>query len=793
MPTEHNTTPRATLVGVIVMLWSIAARVLTSHDPFPGWSGDPFAVPTPILGVTPAISILHDGVLLAAAVLVFVGEHRRGIRPPAWETVLAALGVGGASMHALVWHAGEPQHVLTASAWIAAMTAGLAARTAAHDPLARRLLVAGLVALVAPIAIKGLAQVYIEHPAMMEAFRRDRDAIIASHGWTPDSAMARAYVRRLSQPEATGWFGMANIVATVGAAGFTFGLGLLAQVWRTSASNRAGGIVGAVALLLVSIAAVVLAGSKGGYAAALLGAVLVGVGVFAGRLSGAGVVRLTRFLGMGVVVLVLTAVAVRGLVGTRVGELSVLFRAFYLQGAASVYLSEPVWGVGPGGFKSAYALLKNPLSPEDVSSPHNVLFEFAATLGLFGVAWAALWLAWVRQTGRAILRTNEQAVQEAGWLPRHEVGVVAVAILFATVAASLLEQPLASPETALVRVGGAGLAVVFAGVALAHLRGAGGLHTPVAAAALVVAAHSLIELTPTAHGSTAWVMAIVGASTAGLGTARRLPGHGLRRGLADALPVAVSGGALLAVLVPLDRVWGWERCLRAAYARAEVIAEITSSVRDARRPGSGESMDAVVERVRGALVEGGMAFGPVTPQTLPDAIRRLRESAMLGAASELDRAAAIMPDDLATQRAGAQVQLMMAAEPRGPDSNLSPQSVILAKFLPALPVGQEVGAPGFAAWRAGVQEAAFALDGNADRWQSAAALWAAACLEAPHSVFYPMQAARAYERCGQRAIAARYAKEALGNHEKARLDPTQGLTESQLAEMRRVAAGEPRP
>src|SRR5690606_14992553 len=93
------------------------------------------------------------------------------------------------------------------------------------------------------------------------------------------------------------------------------------------------------------------------------------------------------------VILPLAAIALRGLLGERLGELSLLFRSFYLRGAIAIIADHPLLGVGPAGFKDAYMLAKPAIAPEDVTSAHSVLFDLGATLGLAGLAWIAL-LAW---------------------------------------------------------------------------------------------------------------------------------------------------------------------------------------------------------------------------------------------------------------------------------------------------------------------------------------------------------------------------------------------------------------
>ncbi len=108
---------------------------------------------------------------------------------------------------------------------------------------------------------------------MLETFRADRGAVLPAQGWTPDSPMAKAFERRLSQAEASGYFGMANVLATLGAAGIAMALSLRAAAYART-SPVAKPTPSSLAVWAVIASAVVLvyyAGAKGGFAAAGLG------------------------------------------------------------------------------------------------------------------------------------------------------------------------------------------------------------------------------------------------------------------------------------------------------------------------------------------------------------------------------------------------------------------------------------------------------------------------------------------------------------------------------------------
>src|SRR5690606_35332276 len=130
--------------------------------------------------------------------------------------------------------------------------------------------------------------------------------------------------------------------------------------------------------------------SKGGLEALGLGVVVVGAQVWMHRRGSRRQARAAGWLMPGAVAAPIVAVVVRGLIGERLGERSLLFRWFYWQGASRIATDHPVAGVGPAGFQEAYLSARPPLSVEEVTSPHGLPFDWWATLGLFGLAWVGL-------------------------------------------------------------------------------------------------------------------------------------------------------------------------------------------------------------------------------------------------------------------------------------------------------------------------------------------------------------------------------------------------------------------
>ncbi len=82
--------------------------------------------------------------------------------------------------------------------------------------------------------------------------------------------------------------------------------------------------------------------------------------------------------------------------GNLVLDTSLAVRGWHLETAKILWVKEPIIGAGPGGFQEKYMVHKNPLSPENVADPHNIIASWIASLGLGGIAWSLLliWMVW---------------------------------------------------------------------------------------------------------------------------------------------------------------------------------------------------------------------------------------------------------------------------------------------------------------------------------------------------------------------------------------------------------------
>lgn len=410
------TSPRPTASGWTLsaatgILACLAIKSLVNVQVIPFWGGtDPMREAVIDVGLKPSqVMILDAVVLLCAAVLIALGK---GASSRLWMLAAGASVVAsGWIVHGVTRGAHDPtifEQEMMASSWISGLAAMLGLWRGAAQAGVRWLGVSVFSGLCLALVMKGGLQIFIEHPQMVQNFKANREAIFAANGWLSDSAAARGYERRIMQAEASGFTGFSNVTASFLLAGLAGLSGLMLALVLglksrliTSRSDRTSRwrvwvmMVAAVACGL----GVVWTGSKAGQLLAIVGTAVSLLSVWWLRrvhLAHEAKQPRTRLINLGQKVMlvmpiglslaVVLGVVVRGLIGERIGELSVLFRWHYLIGAGRAFAREPIFGTGIDGFQGAYAQVKVPFSPEDVSSPHFQIAEWIAVLGVGGLA-----------------------------------------------------------------------------------------------------------------------------------------------------------------------------------------------------------------------------------------------------------------------------------------------------------------------------------------------------------------------------------------------------------------------
>jgi hypothetical protein len=781
------------------MLAGAAARGLTPYTDLPYWDMDPMIVGAPLVGIGPGGSLVFDSILLAAAGMALLGEWLAGRRILWRPCVLAAIGLVAVAWHGWIDEGGSLGDRRVGAAWGAAVACGVAALHLGREARFRRVMLATLAGLVVVLAVKGAQQVLIEHPRTVEEYRRNRAAFLEAQGWAPESTNARSYERRLEQSEASGWYGLANVYASLAAAGVAAGFGLLGG-WV--ARRRAGGdagtrAVGPVVLTTVglgaAIAGVALAGAKGGYLSAMVGiactatAAAVGLGVRPfGRVT--RVEAAAGVAAVGAIALPIGLVVVRGMLGEGAGLLSLLYRWFYLGAGVRIALGRPADGVGPDGFQDAYLLAKSPLSVESVKSPHLVVLDWWACLGSFGLAWVALLVLCLWWAGRGAARAwaDPGAASGDGELRviLRAIGLVAAA---ATIAGAALDHGVMTIDGALVRVVGLGAWVgVGAGVAaLAASRG--GACAALLGAAAALAAHAQIDVVASWPASVGVFWVVVGAAAGAAMDGQGLtPTAGKRR--AGVLPgaVAIAMGASVAVL-GAGPALRWEAGLRRA---AERLAGLGALERELAATGAAAPGRERLEEIRREVSQRAGAALPPSREAIGRAVTGLVRREAPAAIDELLRADEAEPTDWRARREASRLALHLAAMARAAGETHQAEQWAERAVEWAMPRAGQAPAAVRLAWVSSVHLArAELLAGAREAELRRAAEWleASAALD-PWNLDAAYRLFTIWHDVGEDAAARRWARRSLELDGWARLDrEVHGLRPAQREAAARAA------
>lgn len=840
------------LAGTSVMLACILVRVTSTHDSFPGWLDDPIAVPTVVSGLTPFWSIVVDIVMMAGAATVLLATVIQGRAVAWWIVLLAATGCVGAGIHSADRDGVSLDNALLGVSWCAGVWAAIAG--VYTSPTSRRLLCAGLVGVVGMLFIKSVVQVFIEHGETVSNYLSNKEAIIAAKGWTIDSPMARNFERRLMQNDATGWLGLSNVIATFGVASVCVGVGMYLAMLGTATTRGNTAVtatpganertqrpaflsaftIGAALCTLTGTLVLVLAGSKGGYAACTFGLICLFVPTlikkFAGTPGGfAWLARRTtirlvlgRVIGIGAIVLPLVCVVIRGSIGEKIGELSLLFRWFYITTATKIFASAPLIGVGPDGFQSAYVLQKPLISPEAVRSPHSIMFDWAAALGLPGCAWCVLLIVLAWRIGGNLMRTIEIArvsPPPTNWngakIPmadaadgisdtnplssRNELRLLAGAGGVALVFAAALESPEGSMERTLVRILGC---LMFAACGFAILTT--GRRSPLAAsaalcaAALGVLSHGQIEMTPANSGSAAWWLALVGVSAGEVPSTRAATerkggrGHGLAVMLST-LPLVCAAGCSLLLL----SISAWETRVRRSVEAANPLAVVSMGFRALAKGDLTKQEESQIRReVLETLARLGYTQANAEPELISAGFARMRDDVLVKCAAELEVARMQMPTHFGTVRSLSRVylergELLMQKNPESAAEILRRGQQVLIAYISSnagerLPTAWAWYGTYCKIWSEWIKQDDAAQSAKGLRKQAAIGFEKAAHLD-PANAGYSVEAAEIHFVLGDAERAASFARDALSRNENTRLDPLVGMSEIRRKRMLDIA------
>lgn len=725
---------------------------------FPGWDLDPSMLAGPVIGLGPTANLGIDLVMLTLAGAILALSATLGLCVRWWRWLLLGAGLATVAWHARFSPAAAQDHLTLGASWAAAMSACVALSVAARLESVARVAAALLLGSIAFFALKAGVQVLVENPQTIEMFKANRESMLAAQGWTPDSFAAKAFERRLYDAPGTGWLGLSNVLATAGACATAAAIAILIQ----EQSKRLGVLAAAAA----GIAVLYFAGSKGGWGAAAMGIVALALLPLATRWRFGNVLLLVSLP-----LTALAAVGLRGLVGERIGELSLLFRSQYLGAAARIFAEHPLLGVGPAGFKDAYLLAKNPLNPEEITSPHSVFFDFAATLGIGGLAWSALLLSSLASAARAAAAQDSEPSRSI----RAEVRFVLLTLSAATIAGAWVEIDISSPANVLVRIGGLALAAIIA-IAVLQVRGSRVLRVAAAIAGAVGLTHGMIELTPVIAGSAPLFAGLIGLA----GATRVWNGGAPPRGaMARALPgLALCVIGLVATLAvgPVSR---WEALLRSSSASMGQGATLNRAFAEAS---DSTEKQAALSRLREAV---GSPVGS-NDSDISSALMQLRARGSAAALQELIAAIAVSPTHSETRESASRVALQLAAM-RPPESqerrDLRQSAIQLAADATTLPLRRAAAL----AWLANVLRGAADLGGDPTlRREALSALERAASLD-PWNPMHAANAAKLAAELRDDPAARRWAAKALELDTNMRLDPLRRLEPTERARLEALA------
>ncbi|MCC6227719.1 MAG: O-antigen ligase family protein [Phycisphaerales bacterium] len=782
-----------------VLLACTLSRCVVSLDPFPIWSGDPTLLATPQTSLGPTGQFILDTISLLAAALVL--WRSRGLS--LWSPLLLAVGSVATLAHAFVIEQGSLDNLRVGISWCASLSAGLAGLAIARDRACRALAWGALLALVMMLASKGAFQYFVEHPETVRAYKQHRQQFLEAQGWSEGSMMARAFERRLYQNEGTAWFGLSNVFASLCAGGTVAMLALAgaSRRVRDDLPQWVRPLIGAG--LIVAGAGLALSMSKGGIAACAVGVALLILGAILRhtlQFQPSTAARLGAALGLLVVAGMLMGIVIRGLIGEKLSELSIYFRWFYIQGATRIFADHPLLGVGPADFKDAYLLAKPALSPEEVTSPHSILFDWLSTLGLAGLAWCLAWLGWVAATGRSLLSRESLSISSSAhgspspgtWSTSNLVRAFIVIILAPTALSAFIELQASTPDASIARLVAAALALGV-GVSVASLIDRlGVVPAGLSAAALALAAHAQIEVTPVWPGSGAWMLMLCALCAGNVSAARvGSPDPSVSSGQAPAPPPSRPPGARVGALITLAlaiaaafgalRMWTWESKLREAADLVTPIAEVRAAYLDFAQSGHGNA---------GELAAMLGSLGVKATLDKPDDV--MKEIAIVQF-DRAGRAAAILKDagDRArhapTLQAASKLWMQRMAE-RANESLMLQAGDEAALALSAAERATEL-CPTTTAWNwLGMvrREVSTALGRRETLVAAATAFEAAAQLD-PHGITSSLELVRVLETLGDKSRAAEWAQKVLDADRNMRLDPLRLLDPSERSHLEGLA------
>ncbi|QQE11893.1 O-antigen ligase family protein [Planctomycetota bacterium] len=339
-----------------------------------------------------------------------------GARPIRWLNAILLLAI------AVCFYQSTQSYndAIISVSWVGAISLGIAAIYLAQFPIAQKMIVASLCALIIPYAIDSIYYIFIEQPFTIAQFYKNEDQFLLNKGWEQGSPQHQLFVRRMESPDAIGVFGLANVYGSI-LASISMIVATLFFANILSKKKHIPTILITLIILALNLVTIFLTHSKGAIGIIPIGFALILLLWLATKLKNK--FKLSRYLlpviAVSIILLPLILVIARGLMGppdSVEGERSLLFRYQYWSAAINIFafsgLKHLLLGTGPSGFGWQYLIHKNPINPEEVTSAHNIFIDYIVTLGITGLLLSTALIAASFQTIKRLLTPAKEEMKE---------------------------------------------------------------------------------------------------------------------------------------------------------------------------------------------------------------------------------------------------------------------------------------------------------------------------------------------------------------------------------------------
>jgi O-antigen ligase len=229
--------------------------------------------------------------------------------------------------------------------------------------------------LIALLGLSGLYQVYGTDSFPGSFAHREASLLANAQIFHPDQLAALLHLVR--EGRASGWVGASNIYAGFLVLLIPLGMALLLGKAGSSAVLRASGALWVV----LAFWGILLSGSRGGAAAALL-ALLLSLGMLV-RLPSKPSTALAGIVGAALLAIP-QLLSAQSLLQRGLSISTLKHRFYYWEAAWGMFLDSPVWGKGLGAFEVLYPVYRV-MGSQETRHAHSWFFDLLPEQGLLGV------------------------------------------------------------------------------------------------------------------------------------------------------------------------------------------------------------------------------------------------------------------------------------------------------------------------------------------------------------------------------------------------------------------------